>query len=82
MWRHVTPARLASRLSAEVLALQGIAEHAGCALACRFSSSEEYEAALIRSRRAAGAYGRPRRWRYALYAGAATGALALTLWMI
>jgi hypothetical protein len=82
MWRNLTPAWTPSRLDADALVLQGIAEHAGCALACRFSSSEEFEAAVIRSRREAGAYGQQRRWRYALYAGAATGVLAAVLWMI
>ena len=37
------------------LALQ--AELAGAALGCRYSSSDEYEAALIAERRQAGAYG-------------------------
>ena len=35
---------------------------AGLALACTYSSSDEYEAELIRARRSAGAYG-PRRHR-------------------
>jgi hypothetical protein len=44
------------------LALELQAASAGCALACRYSSSDEFEAALIRERRAAGIYG-PRRHR-------------------
>ena len=34
---------------------------AGLALACAYSSSDEYEAELIQTRRKAGAYGSPRR---------------------
>jgi hypothetical protein len=37
------------------------AQQAGAAMACRYASSDEYEAALIAERRAAGAYG-PRRF--------------------
>jgi len=48
--------------SADFLALEAVVERAGCALACPFSSSDEYEAALIAERRAAGIYG-PRRHR-------------------
>lgn len=39
-------------------ALEASAEGARLALACSFSSSQEYEAALIAERRAAGLYGR------------------------
>jgi hypothetical protein len=39
------------------------AERAGMALACAFSSSDEFEADVIRERRAAGFYG-PRRHRH------------------
>ena len=74
MWRFFTP----FRLSADILALQSNAERAGSALACMFSSSAEFEAAVIRSKRAAGIYGPKRRRRQAIYAGA-TGAALLTL---
>jgi hypothetical protein len=40
-----------------VLALEACATRAGFALGCAYSSSDEYEAELIKSRRAAGAYG-------------------------
>jgi hypothetical protein len=82
MWRHLPSASAPSRLRADALLLQGIAEHAGCALACRFSSSEEYEAALVRERLKAGGYERQRRRRHALYAVAAAGLFALALWMM
>jgi hypothetical protein len=42
------------------------AECAGAAMGCRYLSSDEYEDALIAERRAAGAYGRPKRHRLVL----------------
>ena len=45
---------------------------AGLALACAYSSSDEYEAELIQVRRKAGAYGSPRQWH--AYAAAALAA--------
>ena len=82
MWRNLIPAWLPSRLNADMLALQGVAERARCAWACPFSSSEEFEAAVIQARRQAGAYGRKRHWRYALYAGAASSVLGALIWMV
>jgi hypothetical protein len=64
-----------SRLRADVLALQSTAERAGRALACSYGSSAEFEAAVIRSRLAAGIYGPKRRRRAIAYAGAAIGVL-------
>ena len=49
------------RLEADALALEAYAKRAGAALACAFSSSAEYDAALIAERRAAGIYGPKRR---------------------
>ncbi len=46
---------------ADVLALEAHAERAGAALACVYSSSAEFDAALIAARRAAGVYGPGRR---------------------
>jgi hypothetical protein len=51
-----------TRGNADSIALEVYAERAGAALACAFSSSAEFEAALIATRRAAGVYG-PRRYR-------------------
>jgi hypothetical protein len=53
------------RMRHDLLALQVNAERAGLALACPYSSSAEFEAAVIRSRRRAGRYGSHRR-RYVL----------------
>jgi hypothetical protein len=47
---------------------------AGLALACAYSSSDEFEAELICARRSAGVYG-PRRYRLLVFAAAAATAL-------
>ena len=49
---------------------------AGLALACAYSSSDEYEAELIQARRKAGVYG-PRRYRPAIAAVAVVAVAAL-----
>lgn len=64
MWQILTPARPRT----DILTLQMNAERAGFAWACPFSSSAEFEAAVISSRRRAGAYGPNRVRRYARYA--------------
>ena len=69
--------RTLARLEADLLALRASAERAGMALACVFTSSDEYEADLIRERRASGAF-RPRRsLRRHLRLAALVGAFAL-----
>jgi hypothetical protein len=65
------------RVPANVLALQANAERAGAALACAYASSDEFEAAVIRSKRAAGVYGPRWLWRSAFCVGAAAVALAM-----
>ncbi len=70
------------RARADLLALESTAARAGCALACPFSSSDEFEAAVIRRKLDAGVYGPKRRRRYVLYAGAATSVLAVLVWML
>ena len=50
------------------LALEANAASAGLALACTYSSSDEYEAEVIRARRDAGIYGPRRQLRHALVA--------------
>ena len=61
-----------------MLALVASAERAGAALACAYSSSAEFDAALIAQRRAAGVYG-PRRHRKQRLAAAAGIAAALAV---
>jgi len=51
------------------------AEMAGLALACHFSSSQEYEAAVIQERRQAGAWRLPLWRQWALRTLAGIGAL-------
>jgi len=53
--------RAVHQVEADLLALRAAAERAGTALACLFSSADEFEAAVIRARRDAGAFGRGRR---------------------
>lgn len=62
--------------AAQWVALEGCAESAGHALACAFSSSDEYEAALIAERRAEGRYG-PRKRLKQLFLIATAVAVAL-----
>jgi len=61
-------------------ALEAHATRAGSAWACAYSSSAEFDAALIAARRAAGVYGpRRRRRRIAVIAGLAVALAALVL---
>ena len=66
-----------------ILALEAYAARAGAALACAYSSSAEYDAALIAERRAAGVYGpkRHRKRMLATAAGVAAG-LAVIIFLI
>lgn len=64
-----------TRGNADSIALEVYAERAGAALACAFSSSAEFEAALIAARRAAGVYG-PRRYRRRFFIAACAVAAA------
>jgi hypothetical protein len=69
--------RTLARVEADLAALRASAERAGVALACVFASSDEYEADLIRERRASGAFRPQRRWPHYLKLGALTGGIAL-----
>jgi len=60
----MSQSRAIADLEADIVALRAAAERAGTALACLFSSSDEFEAAVVRLRREQGAYRaqvRPRR---------------------
>jgi hypothetical protein len=62
MWRmQLSPTQSAAALDAH-------ADHARQALACAYSSSDEYESAVIAARRQAGAYGRSPRQTLAAFA--------------
>lgn len=72
---------LATRTRADLSALEAYAARAGSALACAYSSSAEFDAALIAARRAAGVYG-PRRRRMAVAAGIAASLTTLILLIV
>jgi hypothetical protein len=74
MWGTSSPARI----GVDALRLEACAESAGAALACDYSNSAEYDAALIAARRAAGVYG-PRRHRRQMLATAAGIVVGLAL---
>lgn len=67
----MSQSRSLDQVEADLVALRAAAERAGTALACLFSSSDEFEAAVIRARREAGAFRRRRAFP--------TGWLALTV---
>lgn len=62
-----------------MLTLKVDAERAGLAWACPFSSSDEFEAAVIRSRREAGVYGPKRSRRRALYGAVVVAVLIVAV---
>jgi hypothetical protein len=72
------------RPDAAVLALEAYAQRAGAALACVYSSSAEFDAALIAERRAAGVYGPKRRRKQVLItaAGVAAGLAVIVLLIV
>jgi hypothetical protein len=61
-----------------LLVLESTAARAGYAMACSFGSSAEFEAAVIRGKIEAGAYGRTR-YRCYILAAAAASLLAAVL---
>ena len=67
--------RTFSQTEIDLAALRASADRAGVALACVFASSDEYEAEIIRERRANGAF-RPR-WRHHLRLAALACGIAL-----
>jgi len=78
----MSASRSIARVEADLAALRAAAERAGTALACLFSTSDEFEAAVVRVRREQGAYGARRRSRSLLLAGVFTALLALAFLMI
>ena len=84
-YRRILPACgvAAGNKRRDSLSLQVYARSAGAALACAFSSSAEYDAALIAERRAAGVYGpKRRRKRMLVTAGGIAAALAVIVLLI
>jgi hypothetical protein len=52
--------RTIADVESDIIALRAAAERAGTALACLFSTADEFEADIVRVRREQGAYGPPR----------------------
>jgi hypothetical protein len=59
------------RANAALMSLEAAAASARGGFACLFSTSDEYETALISERRAQGRYGARSRWPLAMFAGCA-----------
>jgi len=74
--------RSIARLEADLAALRAAAERAGTSLACLFSTSDEFEAAVVQVRREQGAYRVKNRRRRPLWALAMIGVLALAFLVI
>jgi hypothetical protein len=74
--------RSIAQLEADIVALRAAAERAGTALACLFSSSDEFEAEVVRVRREQGAYRRHSRVSRPLWIAALIAALALAFILI
>ena len=75
--------RTAGQVEADFIALKRAAERAGQALGCAFASSEEFEAAVIRSRREQGLLPPPRpRRRIGLDAAVLTLFVAALAWAL
>ena len=71
------------RTRRHLLELEANLDRAGYALACPFTSSSDFEAAVIRANRQAGAYGPRRHQRLVAYAaGIAFGMFVLACWML
>lgn len=67
---------------ADITALEAAAASARSGFACMFSTSDEYEDALVTARRAEGRYGSPFDWQPLLLAGCVSilsGALLMVL---
>lgn len=75
---------LAKSSAAADQVLEAYAAHAGAAMACVYSSSAEFDAALIAERRAAGVYGprRHRRRHLATVAGVVAGLAVIALFIL
>ena len=74
----MTPSRTLMDLETDLAALRSAAERAGTALACLFSTSDEFEAAVVRVRREQGAYRARSRTRNPLRWAALIGLLVVT----
>jgi hypothetical protein len=78
----MTHSRAIADLEADIVALRAAAERAGTALACLFSSSDEFEAAVVRVRREQGAYCSQTRARHPFHTAALVALIALVFVLI
>jgi hypothetical protein len=78
----MSQSRAIADLEADIVALRAAAERAGTALACLFSSSDEFEAAVVRLRREQGAYGTQARSRRPLKTGVLIVLMAIVFVLI
>lgn len=69
--------RTIANLEADIAALRATAERAGTALACLFSTSDEFEADVVRARREQGAFRTRNRSRTPMRAIALVAIVAL-----
>lgn len=74
--------RTIAEVESDIIALRAAAERAGTALACLFSTSDEFEAAVVRVRREQGAYAPARRDRHPLCVPALTALLAVAFVLV
>ena len=75
--------RTAGQIEADFIALKRATERAGSALGCAFAGSDEFEAAVIRSRRERGLLPPPRaRRRMRLYVPVLTLLAAAIAWAL
>jgi hypothetical protein len=74
--------RTIADVESDIVALRAAAERAGTALACLFSTADEFEADIVRVRREQGAYGQPRRSYHPLLWVALTAALAVAFVLV
>lgn len=73
--------RTLSEVESDIVALRAAAERAGTALACLFSTADEFEAEVVRVRRAQGAF-RAARIPHPLRDIALTGLLSVAFLLI
>lgn len=68
--------------NAALMSLEAAAASARSGFACMFSTSDEYESALITERRAQGRYAQPRRnWPMIAFVGAALMVAGSAIWL-
>jgi hypothetical protein len=78
----MSESRALADLETDIVALRAAAERAGIALACLFSSSDEFEAAVVRLRGEQGAYAPAQHQRSLMRAGILTAILAAAFLMM